>query len=333
MTTSEFGKLEYVPVRDIWHHEEHDFTPWLAKNLHLLGEAVDMKLSLIQTEASDWSGDLDILAETDNQDKVAIENQIEPSDSNHLARLIGYAANYNAQVLIWVAPEFSRYHLKMLGWLKIAMAGNREIHAVKISLAPGGDLRPAGTDATGPGFRAVFAPVDLDKTWSKPRVLTPEDREYLPQRSRAFFQRLLRDLRSKGFTDTTAPQAGQNLSFPSGFSGVTYNAGFGWDAAFVYLWIYVGNRTESNKIFDALSQFQSEITGDLSDVQFDVIGQYGGWRRASIGMSRDGHLADSDKELHEIRTWMVDAIARLKMTIEPRLQEVMTRWHGEETTQ
>ena len=33
----ELGKIEQVPVRELWEHEAHKFTPWLAKNLSLLG--------------------------------------------------------------------------------------------------------------------------------------------------------------------------------------------------------------------------------------------------------------------------------------------------------
>lgn len=333
MTTPELGNPGPVSLRTVWPHEEYDFTPWLANNLPLLGKALCMELELTQTEASGWSGDLDILAKTaDDASAVAIENQLEPSDSDHLARLFGYAAEHDAGILIWVAPHFYDYHLRMLGWLKKAMDGNREIYAVTVGLAPGGDLRPASGDLAGQSFSAVFTPVDLDREWPKPRVLSPDEQAQLPQKSQAFFQRLLRDLRRKGFTDRTAPQAGQGLALPSGFSGITYNAGFGWDAAFVFLWIYVGSRPESNKIFETLSQFQSEITSECSDVQFDVIGQYGGWRRVSIGMSRDGHLADSDDVLDEIRTWMVDAIVRLKAAIEPRLKIVMAQLQSEEPT-
>jgi hypothetical protein len=29
--TAELGRLEPVPVRDVWPHEANDFTPWLAR--------------------------------------------------------------------------------------------------------------------------------------------------------------------------------------------------------------------------------------------------------------------------------------------------------------
>ena len=48
MAEGEFEKLE---VRSMWKDEARDFTPWLARNLHLLGRELDMKLELVQTRS------------------------------------------------------------------------------------------------------------------------------------------------------------------------------------------------------------------------------------------------------------------------------------------
>ena len=42
MTTPEEG-IEYVDVRTKWKDEARDFTPWLARNLDLLSEAVGIQ--------------------------------------------------------------------------------------------------------------------------------------------------------------------------------------------------------------------------------------------------------------------------------------------------
>ena len=321
MTAPEPGQPEPLSPRDVWPNETLDFTPWLAENLHLVGEAIGMELSLIQTEASGWSGYLDILAKAGDDSKVAVENQLEPSDSDHLARLLGYAADCDAGTLVWVAPHFYEYHLRMLGWLKEAMSSNREIHAVEIALAPGGALRPSDGNPTDPGFRPVFTRIDLHNNWPEPPVLTPEEQANLPHKRRAFFQQLLEDLRRKGFTDQMPSRAGQHLSFPSGFSGISYNASFEWSKPFVFLWISVGDRAESTRIYDSLSEHQAELLNKLPDLQFDVIGQHGGWHRVSLGMTRDGHLGDSDDTLNDIRDWMSENMPKLKDVIQPALEK------------
>ena len=55
MATQESGETPETPsvnLREVWPNETSDFTPWLAENLHLLGDALDMKLRLIQSRGS-----------------------------------------------------------------------------------------------------------------------------------------------------------------------------------------------------------------------------------------------------------------------------------------
>ena len=81
MATRDLGTLEQVPVREIWPHEENNFTPWLADNLHLLGQILELKLELLQVEAEmPDAGRVDILAkDMTSGATVVIENQLEYS--------------------------------------------------------------------------------------------------------------------------------------------------------------------------------------------------------------------------------------------------------------
>ena len=95
----DLGKLEKVPVRDVWKHEARDFTPWLAKNLGELGETLGLDLDDAQyeEEASVGSYSVDILVPGMEGDRpVIIENQLEKTNHDHLGKLLTYAAGYNA---------------------------------------------------------------------------------------------------------------------------------------------------------------------------------------------------------------------------------------------
>ena len=118
MTAEDLEKLEGVPVKQVWLHEAHDFTPWLAKNLPLLGDALGMKLELVQEEAAVGRYNVDILAEDAiNGVLVVIENQLEWTNHSHLGQLLTYAGWHDAQTLIWVAPTFYEEHRAALDWL------------------------------------------------------------------------------------------------------------------------------------------------------------------------------------------------------------------------
>ena len=96
-----------VGVRELWDHEERDFTPWLADHLHLLGNEIGLRLELVARESPVGPFSLDILAkEPDTGVLVAIENQLEWTDFQHFGQLLTYATGSKAQVVIWVAPVF-----------------------------------------------------------------------------------------------------------------------------------------------------------------------------------------------------------------------------------
>ena len=116
----DLGKLEKVPVRSVWKHEAHDFTPWLAKNLNELAEALGLDLDVEQAEEEAPVGtfSLDILVrDVDGGRPVIIENQLEKTDHDHLGKLLTYAAGYNAGVIVWITGEFTDEHRAALDWL------------------------------------------------------------------------------------------------------------------------------------------------------------------------------------------------------------------------
>lgn len=99
------SKLKKIDLREEWKHEATDFTNWLAQdeNLQLLSEEIGIDISLIQTEASVGKFSVDILAEEDNTGrKIVIENQLEPTNHDHLGKLITYASGFDAEIVIWI---------------------------------------------------------------------------------------------------------------------------------------------------------------------------------------------------------------------------------------
>lgn len=47
------GKIEKVPLRDIWKHEAHDFTKWLQDNIDVLSDVINLPLTNVEREKKD----------------------------------------------------------------------------------------------------------------------------------------------------------------------------------------------------------------------------------------------------------------------------------------
>lgn len=153
--SNQLGKFEAVALREVWRREDGNFTPWLASNLSVLGDALGLPLELKDTES--WLDGLpyrvDIVAASEGQ-PVVIENQLEPTDDDHLGRLLIYAAGKNAKTVIWVASEMADAHWQAMHWLN-QQQGAAKFYGVVVELLKIGNSKPA------PYFKVVVAPGDL----------------------------------------------------------------------------------------------------------------------------------------------------------------------------
>lgn len=156
----ELGKLKKVPLREIWIHEAHSFTTWLAKpeNLGLLSDELDIEATLIQTEASVGRFNVDILAEESTSNKkIVIENQLETTDHDHLGKIITYASGIDAEFVVWVVASVREEHKRAIDWLNEHTDEDLNFFLVKVELWQIGDSAPA------PRFNIVCQPND----WAK----------------------------------------------------------------------------------------------------------------------------------------------------------------------
>lgn len=156
----DLGKLEQVPLREIWIHEAHAFTRWLAleKNLALLSDELDLEISLIQTEASVGKFNVDILAEqTTSGKKVIIENQLEATNHDHLGKVITYASGLDAEFVVWVVASVREEHKRAVDWLNEHTDEDLSFFLVRVELWQIGSSPPA------PKFNVVSQPND----WAK----------------------------------------------------------------------------------------------------------------------------------------------------------------------
>lgn len=151
------GSLTRVDVRDHWEHEATDFTPWLAEedNIARLGEALGLNLSVVEVETNVGPFRADVLCqEIGSENLVLIENQLEPTDHNHLGQIITYSAGLDAVKVVWIARQFRDEHRAAIDWLNRISAEDFSFFGVEI------ELWKIGDSAAAPKFEIVSAPND-----------------------------------------------------------------------------------------------------------------------------------------------------------------------------
>lgn len=154
------GKLQQVELRKVWEHEALNFTKWLAlqENLDMLGDEINIELSLIDTEYNVGRFNVDIYAEeVSTNRKVIIENQLEKTDQDHLGKLITYGSGVDAEIIIWIVKEVLEEHQQAIDWLNENTKEKINFFAIKMEIWQIGDSIPA------PNFHIVSKP----NNWSK----------------------------------------------------------------------------------------------------------------------------------------------------------------------
>ena len=154
------GKLEAVDIRKVWPHEQYDFSKWLAteENIKELGDALNLSLTDVETEKFVGNYHCDILCKDEITGKmVLIENQLEPTNHDHLGKIITYASGLDAAVVVWIVASARDEHASAIEWLNKHTDDEisfflMEVHAYKI-----------GASDPAPQFKIIEQPNDFVK--------------------------------------------------------------------------------------------------------------------------------------------------------------------------
>lgn len=155
------GKLEEVDIRELWKHEQYDFSEWLSKeeNIELLNDEIGLTLTDIQKEVFVGTYRCDLVAKDETTGiKVIIENQLEATNHDHLGKIITYASGLDANVVIWIVKEAREEHRSAIEWLNNKTTNELSFFLMEIRAYKIGDSLPA------PKFVVVEKPNDFVKT-------------------------------------------------------------------------------------------------------------------------------------------------------------------------
>lgn len=306
----------------MWRDEALDFTPWLAKNLELLGSELGLRLENPRTEVPVGPYRLDILAdEADSGLSVAIENQLEWTNTHHLGQLVKYATCCKAKIAVWVAPEFLREHAVALKMLNEWTHDDVQVYGIKLEVRRGAQDSPLV-----PTFTKVVYPGG----WEEELVLPPDPP--MPVRERKFhdfYQRLIVELAEEEdleppvirfdysgrlFGSRNDPRIGYAVSLE------------GKNDAYVTLHIQTNVKEESTQIFDRLFARQQHIEKSLEAVQSTewVWNRHSGRYFSSISIRTEGSIYDRPEEQQQTMFWMKSNLVRFKNFFNTHLDELLS---------
>jgi hypothetical protein len=305
----EIQSLKRVSLREAWPDEARHFTPWLADNIDRLGAKLDLRLEQVQAEVTlQGAGRVDIYAQQTGTDaKVVIENQLGESDDSHCLRLLGYAANAEAHILVWVARAFTSYHKRILEWLNAA--DTIHVYAVTVRAYRVGEYLAAD-------FHTVVEPPQSQPGVSRS---APKNSNTLYAE---FYRPLVARLRQRGMQPVgRGGWRGRWRSFQTGHPGAAYGTGLVDGKARVYLSL---NGTGHQQRYRALLRHREEISGKVDGTILWEEGSEGAWE-SLVMLERDDpvSLTAPEEELESARQWMADNLLPLRDALQPYLDHLM----------
>ena len=318
----DLGTLSPVSVRKVWADESRDFTPWLAENADQLGEALGMDLIHEQTEAAvgRYSADL-VFREVSTDRFVVVENMFDPTDHDHLGKLITYAAGLGASYAVLLSPGFREEHRSALSWLNSISADDFGFFGVVLEAWRIGDSLPA------PRLRVAVKPDNWGRSVRAAHANSePNERERIYQRFWGEFLPAFRN-RYPGWTRAVAPRKASWMTFPSSRSGLRYSAAFcrsdGRSRLRAETYIDTGDTETTKAAFDDLHLRKQQIEEAVGEnLEWDRIDDR---RRSRVSLYFPEEIRVTDEERWpEALPWLVEAMGRMRDAFNPALQELQT---------
>ena len=309
----QLGKLEKVDLRDVWKHEATDFSAWLAlpENLDALAEQLGIEIEPIGTEVSVGRFKIDILAKEPNTgEHIIIENQLEPTNHDHLGKVITYAAGLDARYLIWIVKDVLPEHLKAIEWLNDHLDEAICCFLIRIEVWQIGESMPA------PRFEII----STKNAWvASLKKTTSTEVSPLKIRQQQFWSEFCDYIRRKDPNmklHKPAPQHWLNFSMGSSMAGLatTMNTQKNRFSTEIYI---ANNKTLYSYLRDNEEEIQSELGGTVD------------WFEANVaaGMNLyylvDDVFNESRKE--EYFEWLYSNLVKFRNLFTPYIQEFKTK--------
>jgi hypothetical protein len=306
------GKIQRIPLRNVWNHEAHCFTVWLSENMDVLGDVLGFDLSLVEREARAGDFSLDLLAEDSDGRTIVIENQLARSDHDHLGKLVTYLAAFEAPIAVWIVGEPRPEHTKAVAWLNDS--SEAEFHLLRAEAIRVDESKHALllTPIVGPSREA--------------KAVAKEKREKSERHElrRAFWTDLLNSAREQRFNlhNNISPGDSNYVGTSAGQSGLFYNYVIRKGDWRVELYIDVGDPDKNAAIFKRLAQRRSEIDSACeATLQWEPLeGKQA--CRVTTPWNQSGGYHTAAEAWPDLHAEMVEAMGRLHAALDSHVQSL-----------
>ena len=296
------GRIQEVPLREVWANEASSFTPWLLENEDVLSELLGIDITLERREESVGRFSLDLIGRNNDDGSIVIvENQLEGTDHTHLGQLLTYAGGLDAQTIIWVASEFRDEHRAALDWLNRVTGENTHFFGVVVRAVKIGDSLAA------PELSLVVEPNEFGKT-----VKARTESHWMAERGsryQEFWSQLMERLQDDfpEFKARKAPTR-QYIGLPTGYSACHRGVAFGRSKLKVELYLGASEGGLNSARLEALYERKTEIEtlfGEpLSWEELD------GRKATRVAFYRDASILN-EAEWEDYFSWIAEHFAKL----------------------
>ena len=305
------GKIEKVPLRDIWKHEANDFTKWLQNNIDVLSDVINIPLSNVEREQSTENFRVDLIAEDNSGNTVIIENQLEKSNHDHLGKIITYLSAMDATTAIWIVSEPKAEHITAINWLNESTAAN--FYLLKIEGIKIGNSNPA------PLLTLIVGPSDATESAGK----TKREKKERYGLRKSFWTKVLEKLKVKtNLFNAISPSEYAYLSAGSGKRGIQYTMWVTQEDSRVTLYIDRGKDSdeENLKILNKLQEHQTEIEAIFGEkLQWLKFENY---RACQITTTLTGGYKSDETEIDTICENLADKMFRFEKAFTKYIKEI-----------
>jgi hypothetical protein len=305
------GKIQRVPLREVWRHEAYDFTNWLQDNLDVLNDILDLNLESAEREKSAGSFSVDLVAEDGSGGTVVIENQLARSDHDHLGKLVTYLAAFEAKAAVWLVADPRPEHTRAITWLNESTSAS--FYLVKAEAIRIGDSPPA------PLLTVIVGPSDESRNVGQvKRELAERHHE-----RHEFWKSLLEHAKTRSKLHAhISPGYETWLGTGAGRMGLAYNYVVNRHNARVELYIDRGKDSDeiNRAIFEQLHTKRETIEQVFrAPLEWQVLEQ----RRACRILSRvDGGGYRDVEQRESLISALVDHMLRLEAALRPHVAKL-----------